>query len=364
MKHHLNTLFITTQGSYLAKEGEAVLVRFEKQTKLRVPIHTLGSIVCFGRVGASPALMGLCGERGVSMSFVTKNGRFLAKVDGYMSGNVLLRREQYRRADSPQASAAVARSVVAGKIANARGVLLRCVRDYPDSPGAGALRTVAQALAGSLQMVGVEQLDLDSIRGLEGEAANQYFGVFDHLITGQSEQKQAFAFRSRSRRPPLDRINALLSFVYALLAGDCRCACESVGLDPAVGFLHRDRPGRPGLALDLMEEFRPFFADRLVLSLVNRKQVDAAGFSVAGSTVKAASSGEPVPEQTTGGAVTMNDATRKAVLVAYQKRKQEEVLHPFLGEKTTIGLLPHLQARLLARHLRGDLDTYPPFIWK
>jgi CRISPR-associated protein Cas1 len=220
MKHHLNTLFITTEGSYLAKEGGAVLVRFEKVTKLRVPIHTLGSIVCFGRVGASPALMGLCGERGVSISFVTKNGRFLAKVDGYMSGNVLLRREQYRRADSPDATAMIARSIVTGKIANARGVLLRCVRDYPESAGAGALRTVAQALAGSLEMVGAPNLTVDSIRGLEGEAANQYFSVFDHLITGQSDHKQAFAFRSRSRRPPLDRINALLSFVYSLLAAD------------------------------------------------------------------------------------------------------------------------------------------------
>jgi CRISPR-associated protein Cas1 len=345
MKHHLNTLFVTTQGSYLAREGEALLVRVEKQTKLRVPIHTLGSIVCFGRIGASPSLMGLCGERGVSMSFVTTNGRFLAKVDGYMSGNVLLRREQYRRTDDATAAAEIARSIITAKVANARGVLLRSLRDYGDSPGAPALRTAAVALAGSADLLAACPANLDSLRGLEGDAANIYFGVFDHLIVAR---KESFAFRSRSRRPPLDPVNALLSFIYSLLAVDCRCACETVGLDPAVGFLHRDRPGRPSLALDLMEEFRPYLADRLALSLINRRQVDAGGFVTADA----------------GGAVTMDDATRRTVLVAYQNRKQEQVVHPFLGERVTVGLLPHLQARLLARHLRGDLDAYPPFLWK
>jgi len=367
MKQHLNTLFVTTQGAYLAREGEAVLVRVERQTKLRVPVHTLGSIVCFGRVGLSPSLAGLCGERGVGVTLCSTSGRFLARVCGWTPGNVLLRREQYRRADDDAKSAAVARAVVAAKVANGRQVLLRGARDYPQSPGAAALQRAAEDLSDVLRRMGRAAVppaadgaagggnapgdgprppmaQLDAVRGLEGEAANVYFAAFDHLVVAQ---KDAFAFRGRSRRPPLDPLNALLSFLYAMLANDVRCACESAGLDPQVGFLHRDRPGRPGLALDLMEEFRPFLADRLALSLVNRRQVDAKGF-VAGES----------------GAVRMDDATRKAVLVAYQKRKQEAVEHPFLGEKVSVGLLPHLQARLLARHLRGDLDAYPAFVWK
>ena len=343
MRQHLNTLFVTTDGSYLAKEGEAVLVRVEKQTKLRVPLHMLGGIVCFGRVGLSPSLMGICGEKGVAISMLSTHGRFLARIDGFTSGNVLLRREQYRRADSPAASAAVARAVVAAKIANCRQVLLRCLRDYPSTSAAPQLQTAAAQLAGSLDTLH-DDTPLDSVRGIEGDAARVYFDVFDHLII---HQKDGFAFRTRSRRPPLDNVNALLSFLYSMLAHDARSACEAVGLDPAVGFLHRDRPGRPGLALDLMEEFRPFFADRLALSLINRRQVDPAGF-----------------ETTPAGAIHMTDAARKAVLVAYQKRKQEEIIHPFLGEKVSVGLLIHLQARLLARHLRGDLDAYPPFIWR
>jgi CRISPR-associated protein Cas1 len=345
MKHHLNTLFVTTQGSYLAKEGEAVLVRHEKQTKLRVPIHTLGGIVTFGRVGVSPSLMGLCGERGVAVSLMSFSGRFLARVNGFTSGNVLLRREQYRWADDPARSAAVARAVIAAKVANGRSVLLRGVRDYPTGPGRDVVAAAARYLAQSLEGMQLQPgLSLDSLRGLEGDAANAYFGVFDHLVTAQKDE---FRFTTRSRRPPLDNVNALLSFVYAMLANDARGACEAAGLDPAVGFLHRDRPGRPGLALDLMEEFRPYLADRLVLSLVNRKQVGGRGF-----------------ERTESGGVRMDDATRRTVLVAYQKRKQEEVVHPFLGERVTVGLLVHLQARLLARHLRGDIDAYPAFIWK
>jgi CRISPR-associated protein Cas1 len=343
LKHHLNTLFVTTQNSYLAKAGESVLVRVEKQTKLRVPVHTLGGIVCFGRVGVSPALMGLCGQRGVAISMLTERGGFLAKIDGFTAGNVLLRREQYRRADDPGASAAVARAVICAKVANARSVLLRNARDYPDAPGRPAVESAAARMAQVVEQA--QRTDvLDGLRGLEGEAANYYFGAFDHLLTAQ---RDAFAFTSRSRRPPLDRLNALLSFLYAMLGHDARAACEAAGLDPQVGFLHRDRPGRAGLALDLIEEFRPFLADRLALSLVNRKQVQADGFVTADS-----------------GGVSMTDATRRAVLVAYQKRKQEEVVHPFLDEKVSVGLLVHLQARLLARHLRGDLDAYPAFVWK
>jgi CRISPR-associated protein Cas1 len=355
MKHHLNTLFITTQGSYLAKEGEAVLVRVEKVTKLRVPIHNLGGIVCFGRVGLSPSLMGLCGERGVAITLLGETGQFRARINGFTPGNVLLRREQYRRADDPAASAAIARSIVSAKVANARSVLLRSVRDYPEAEGRPTVEAAAARMALVLEdlqrqavtsagAAGVATAALDSVRGLEGEAANAYFGAFDHLITSQ---KEGFAFRTRSRRPPLDAVNALLSFLYAMLGHDLRAACEAAGLDSQVGFLHRDRPGRPGLALDLMEEFRPYLADRLALSLINRRQVSPGGFTT-----------------TESGAVRMDDATRKAVLTAYQKRKQEEVVHPFLGEKVSVGLVPHLQARLFARHLRGDLDAYPAFVWK
>jgi CRISPR-associated protein Cas1 len=343
MKRHLNTLFVTTQGAYLAKEGEAVVVRVENETKLRVPIHTLGGIVCFGQVGCSPFLMGMCGEKDVSLSFLTENGRFLARVHGFTSGNVLLRREQYRRADDPAGCLAVARAVVIGKIANSRTVLMRAGRDHPENGDPGVLQDAVVQLDRGLRDA-QRASSLDALRGVEGEAARAYFGIFNHLVTAQ---KESFTFHERSRRPPLDNINALLSFLYSLLAHDARSACEAVGLDPAVGFLHRDRPGRPSLALDLMEEFRAFLADRLALSLINRRQVQGSGF-----------------RQGESGGVEMDDTTRKTVLVAYQKRKQEEIRHPFLGEPTTIGLLLHLQARLLARFLRGDLDGYPPFIWR
>lgn len=341
MKRHLNTLFVTTQGAYLSRQGEAVVVRVDGREGLRVPIHMLGSIVCFGRVGFSPFLLGLCGEQGVAVSFLTENGRFLARAHGFTSGNVLLRREQYRRADDGPGAARIARTMVAAKIANSRTVLLRAARDHPAAAGPvqGAVMQLDRCLA-----VCSRDVTVDALRGTEGEAARTYFSVFDHLVVAQKED---FAFRDRSRRPPLDPINALLSFLYAMLANDVRAACEAAGLDPAVGFLHTDRPGRAGLALDLMEEFRAFLADRLALSLINRRQVQGSGFRTGSS-----------------GGVEMDDETRKTVLAAYQRRKQEEIRHPFLGELTTIGLLPHLQARLLARHLRGDLDGYPPFIWK
>lgn len=343
MKHYLNTLYVTTQGSYLAKDGECVLVRVEGEDRLRLPIHGLGGIVCFGQVSCSPFLLGHCAENGVAVSFLTERGRFLARVQGPVSGNVLLRREQYRRADAPETSALVARCVLTGKIANSRTVLLRTARDHEDKVDAEALRGAAERLADCGRRL-EPGLPLDVLRGIEGEAGNTYFEVFDHLLTNQKED---FRFTSRSRRPPLDRINCLLSFLYTLLAHDVRSALESVGLDPAVGFLHRDRPGRPGLALDLMEEFRPVLADRLALSLVNLGQVQAKGFQVEEN-----------------GAVRMDDDTRKEVLVAYQKRKQEEMQHPFLGEKAALGLMPYLQALLFARYLRGDLDGYPPFIWR
>jgi len=343
MKRHLNTLFVTTQGAYLAKEGETVIVRVERETRLRLPIHTLGGIVCFGNVTCSPFLMGFCAEKDVSISFLTERGRFLARVQGPVSGNVLLRREQYRRADDTDMSAQIARCVLTGKLANCRTVLQRALRDHSSKLNADEVRDASKRIRNSLESIQLDQ-PLNVLRGMEGEAAHSYFSVFDHLIVSQKED---FVFRERNRRPPLDHVNCLLSFIYTLVLHDVRSALESVGLDSAVGFLHRDRPGRPGLALDMMEEFRPFLADRLTLSLINLNQVQKNGFT-----------------QMESGAVLMDDDTRKTVLVGYQKRKQDEIFHPFIEEKVTIGLLFHIQAMLLARCLRGDLDGYPTFIWK
>lgn len=341
MKQHLNTLFVTTQGAYLRRDGEAVEVRVNHETRLHIPVINLGGIICFGQVSASPGLFGLCAEAGLAVTFLTEHGRFLARVTGYSPGNVLLRREQYRRADDRGACLAIARHIVAAKIANGRTVLLRALRDHPETEGRPAIEAAAVRMAGDVSRARASD-DLDRLRGLEGDSAGTYFSVFAHLVTAQ---RDAFSFSGRSRRPPLDRVNALLSFLYAMLGHDARAACEASGLDAAVGFLHRDRPGRAGLALDLMEELRPFLVDRLVLSLINRQQVKPDGFRVLD-----------------GGGVVMDDATRKVVLSAYQERKQETLTHPFLSEKTTVGLLVHLQARMLARHLRGDLDGYPAFI--
>jgi len=343
MKQHLNTLFVTTDGAYLAKDGEAVAVRVNKQVRLRVPLHNLDGVVCFGRVGASPSLMAACASRNVTISFVDPNGRFRAAVVGFTPGNVLLRREQYRTADDLEAACVVARNMVAAKIANCRSVLLRAARDMSDSSLERIVQPVLRRMAEDVESAR-RCRSLDQLRGIEGGSADVYFGCFSALVAPAARE---FQFTTRNRRPPLDPFNALLSFLYSLLAHDARSACESVGLDSAVGFLHRDRPGRPGLALDLMEEFRPFLADRLAFSLINRRQVAAAGFRTSES-----------------GAVLMDDATRKTVLVAYQKRKQDELTHPLLGEKVSVGLLVHLQARLLARRLRGDLDAYPPFLWR
>jgi CRISPR-associated protein Cas1 len=343
VKKLLNTLFVTTQGAYLSKDGETVCVRVENEDRLRLPIHNLGGIVCFGQVSCSPFLLGHCADNHVAVSFMTENGRFLARVQGPVSGNVLLRREQYRRADDSAASAAMARSVLTAKIANSRTVLMRAARDHGDKIDAAALGEAASGLSRILARLNASS-SLDEMRGLEGDAARTYFDAFNHCIT---TDKESFFFCERSRRPPLDNMNGLLSFLYTLLAHDVSAALEGVGLDPSVGFLHRDRPGRPSLALDLMEEFRPFLADRLALSLVNRRQINAKGF-----------------RKTESGAVLMSEETRKEVIVAWQKRKQEEIRHPFLDESAPLGLLPHLQAMLLARHLRGDLDGYPPFLWR
>lgn len=343
MKKLLNTLFVSTQGAYVFHEGESVVIRVEKEERLRVPIHHLGGLVCFGDVAVSSPLLGLCGERGVHVSLLSERGKFRARVHTQVSGNVLLRRQQYRVADEPKQRLEIARGFVLGKIANARTLLQRAARDHGDKGGAYDLDCAVKHLAALLDAARRETA-ADALRGLEGDASRIYFEVLDHAITAQ---KDAFFMRGRSRRPPLDNFNALLSFLYTLLVHDAEAALESVGLDPQVGYLHTERPGRPSLALDLVEEFRSFIADRLALSLVNLKQVQAGGFKTSES-----------------GGVEMDDDTRKTLLVAYQKRKQEEIQHPFLEEALATGLLIHAQALLLARHIRGDLDAYPPFIWK
>jgi CRISP-associated protein Cas1 len=339
----LNTLYVSTDGAYIHREGETVAVRVSHETKGRFPLHALRGIVCLGRISCSPQLMEACAERGVLIAFLSETGRFWGRVCGPVSGNVLLRRAQYRWADDPERSARLARAMVLSKGANARSVLLRAMRDHPESPGVAELDGASRHVARALRDVS-EGTALDSVRGVEGECARAYFGAFDHLIVAQ---KEAFHFEGRNRRPPLDRVNALLSFLYSVLTADVVGALESVGLDPCVGFLHRDRPGRPSLALDLMEELRPVVADRLVLSLINRQQVREGDF-ILGET----------------GEVRMTDEARKTVIVAYQKRKQEEIRHPYLEERVPMGLVPHLQAALLARHLRGDLDGYPAFLWR
>lgn len=343
MKKLLNTLYITSQGSYLSKDGECVVVRAEDGRKKRFPAHVLDGIVCFGNVLCSPFLLGHCAESGLAVSFLTENGRFLAGVRGPQQGNVLLRRAQYRLADDPEAASRVARAVVAGKVANSRAVLRRLLRDHGDKVDAGHVREAVCILDDCARRLGAP-MPLDEVRGVEGQAARTYFGAFDQLILQGGGD---FAFRGRNRRPPLDAVNCMLSFVYTLLAHDVRSALEAVGLDPQVGFLHRDRPGRPGLALDLMEEFRPFLGDRIVLSLINRGEVSARNFV-----------------RKESGAVFMDDDARKLVLTVWQKRKQTETTHPFLKKRMPLGLAFHVQAQLLARHLRGDLDGYPPFFWK
>jgi len=346
VKRHLNTLFITQEGAYLSKDGAAVDVRLEGKSRLRVPLHNLDGIACFGwDISASAALMAACAEADVSLSFHNPHGKFLAGVNGFTSGNILLRREQYRRADHEPASVAIAANLVAAKIANSRHVLLRAARDHGDKDAdrAFALQQAADFLAVRIQLTR-RAASLDTLRGIEGDAAAAYFAALPRLLTNHDP---AIAMHGRSRRPPLDPVNALLSFLYALLTHDCRSALESCGLDAQCGFLHRDRPGRPSLALDLMEEFRAFLADRCALSLFNRQQITTKDF-----------------ETKENGAVLLKEDSRKKVLVAWQERKQDEITHPFLDEKTTVGLLPHLQARLLARHLRGDLDGYPAFLVK
>ena len=346
MRRHLNTLYVTVENAWLHKDGENVVVRAEGSERGRVPVHLLGGIVCFGAQGATPPLMGHCAERGVRISFMSRAGRFLARVEGPVSGNVLLRRTQYRSADEPEESAALARNIVVGKALNQRTVVRRALRDHGAAmaPEARERLEKAEKRLGDAARRCARAAATDSVRGVEGEAARVYYDVFQYLVRNENPD---FAFAGRSRRPPLNPVNALLSLLYTLLVHDCRSALETTGLDPAVGFLHRERPGRPSLALDMMEELRPVLADRLALSLINRRQLSPRDFETA-----------------TGGAVSLREKPRKAVLVAWQDRKKDELVHPFLKERTTFGLVPFLQAALLARRLRGDLDGYPPFLWR
>ena len=343
MKKLLNTLYVTTEDSYLALEGENVLVLKDDATLLRLPLHTLEAILYFGYKGASPALMGACAKRGVRLSFLTPSGRFLAAACGENCGNVVLRREQYRLADDPRQSARIARGFILGKVYNARWMLERAARDHALRVDTARLKQASAVLGEALAQIEA-CLELESLRGLEGACAERYIDVFDELVL---QNKDVFRFDKRSRRPPLDPMNALLSFTYTLLSHDCASALEGVGLDPYVGFLHRDRPGRMSLALDLMEELRGVMAERFCLTLINNRVVRDRDF-----------------ETLENGAVYLSEKSRKAVLGAWQERKREQIVHPFLAEKMAWGLVPHAQAMLLARYLRGDLDAYPPFFWK
>jgi len=346
MRRQLNTLYVTTEGAWLHKDGANIVMDVDGETRARLPVHMLEGLVCLGRVMVSPPLMGYCAEQGITVSYLSMNGRFQARVEGPVSGNVLLRREQYRRTDDPTRCAQIVQNILVGKLHNQRAVLGRGLRDHADKltdDDKAALTHAHKRLDRIMDKVQSEN-SLDVLRGLEGEAAQSYFGVFDNLIR---TTEPAMRFKGRSRRPPMDAVNALLSFLYTLITHDCRSALESVGLDPAVGFLHRDRPGRPSLALDLLEEFRPLLADRLALSLINLKQLTSKDFQTMDN-----------------GAVLLKEDSRKVVLTAYQERKREELRHVFLDEKAPIGLFPFLQSQLMARHLRGDIDGYPPFLWK
>ncbi len=343
MRHLLNTLYILSEDIYLSLDGENVVANRDKQVIARYPLHTLQSIVSFSYSGASPALMGACAKRQIGFALCTPRGKFLARVCGESHGNVLLRRTQYRVADDPARSCLISRTMIFGKLYNARWSIERTRRDHGLRVDSQQLTNASRQILALLPQV-KEATNLDQLRGLEGTGASAYFGVFDEMILGD---KETFFFHTRNRRPPLDAVNALLSFAYSLLAHDCASALECVGLDSYVGFLHRDRPGRTSLALDLMEELRPCMADRFVLTLINNRKIKASDFL-----------------RMESGAVQLTDDGRKAFLNSWQTRKKETLTHPYLGEKLPWGMIPYIQSLLLARHLRGDLDAYPPFLWK
>lgn len=343
MKRLLNTLYIMSNNRYLSLDGENVVILEEQKEIGRIPLHNLQSIITFGYTGASPALMGVCAQRNIDVSFMSGNGRFLARVSGEVKGNVTLRKQQYRISEDRNQSIRIARNFIVGKVYNARWVLERAARDYPMRLDADKLKEKSSILYRSLE--NIRNCDnAASLLGLEGEAASVYFSVFDELIL---QQKEDFVFQGRNKRPPLDNVNAMLSFAYTLLAGMCGAALEGVGLDPYVGFYHTDRPGRMSLALDLMEELRSVMADRFVLTLINKKVIKNNYF-----------------HKKENGAVILDEEGRKVFLSAWQSKKQDTIKHPFLDEKIEWGMVPHVQAMLLARFLRGDLDEYPPFLWK
>jgi CRISP-associated protein Cas1 len=343
MDVQLNTLYVVTRGATIRKDHLTVQVEVDRQVRLAVPIHQLEAVAVFGGIHVTPAVMALCAERGVAVNFLSESGRLLCRVDAPSSGNVLVRREQYRRADQMDRRTEVARGVVAGKVHNARNLLLRAARETDVAEDQSILSAAANRLGDALPAL-AQAVDVDSVRGYEGDAARVYFDAFSALVR---QNRDVFRLNGRTRQPPLDPMNALLSFLYGLLLADCTAAAAGAGLDASVGFLHVDRPGRPGFALDLMEEFRPLVADRIALALVNRQQVKPSGF---------------VTRE--GGAVSMDETTRRAVMAAYQQRKREEVTHPLLDQKAPVGRLPFLQARIMARHLRGDLPSYVPCILK
>lgn len=343
MRKLLNTLFVTTPDVYLSLDGENIVISKEDERIARFPLHNLEAVYTFGYAGASPALMGACAKRNIALTFLSRNGSYIASVVGETRGNVLLRKEQYRISDDEYRSVLVARNFILGKVYNSKWILERATRDYPLRLDVPKIKKITSQLTEIMKSIReVEQLE--SLRGLEGNAAVLYFSVLDDLIL---QQREHFYFKNRNKRPPLDNVNALLSFVYTLLSNDVKAALESVGLDPYVGFLHRDRPGRPSLALDLMEELRTVYADRFVLSLINLKIINHTGFI-----------------KKENGAIIMDEETRRKVLTAWQERKQDKIQHPYLGERIPWGLVPYAQALLLARYIRGDLDEYPPFMWK
>lgn len=337
MRKLQNTLYITTQGSYLHKERETLVVEQERKKVAQLPIHSIGHIFCFGNVLVSPFLMGFCGENNVNLAFFTENGRYLGRLQGRQRGNVLLRRAQYKKSETNPVP--VARNIIAAKIQASKRVLQRQIRNHGENAD---LQSAITALNYSLQQLKTAD-NLDLIRGIEGDAASRYFGVFSHLI----KENSGFHFDGRNRRPPRDGVNALLSFLYSILGKDISGALQGVGLDPQIGFLHADRPGRDSLAQDILEEFRAWWVDRMVLSLINRGQVKTDDFVTEAS-----------------GAVTLKPEARKLLFQTLQAKKQEKIIHPFLEEEVEIGLLPYIQAMLLARHLRGDLAEYPPFLMR
>ncbi len=344
MKKLFSNLYITTQETYVSKERENIVVSLHGKEVFRAPIHLINSIVCFGNIMCSPFVLGLCAENNISVSFFTEYGKFIAKVQSPVSGNVLLRKQQYKYSDDEKFCLETAKSILIGKLNNSRTVINRALRDHEDKMSSpDKVKQISESLQRALNNI-LSAENLDVLRGMEGDAANSYFSVFNDLILNN---KETFFMNERTRRPPQDNVNCLLSFVYTLLAHDVSSALEGVGLDPQVGFFHKDRPGRPSLALDLMEEFRSVIADRLVLTLINLSQLDDKGFTKSQS-----------------GGVIMADENRKIVLGAYKNRKEEEIFHPFFKENIQIGILFHAQALLFARYIRGDIDAYPPFIWK